>query len=417
MAAKKKKSPVIVPEEETPIIDPLLAPEEVTPIIDPLLAPEDDLIDKELFEGELFGEEEEEEKKGRFRGKAAKASKKVFSKKMADVPSSDADGDENVALSDELEVLNYNIHELPGVGGSIAKKLAEAGYDTMQAIAMTPSAMIQEECGLGEKTCEKIVQAAREALNIGFQSADQVWEKRKSIKKISTGSIQLDELIGGGVESGSLTEFYGEFRTGKTQIMHQLCVNVQKPVEEGGMSGGALYIDTESTFRPERIVQMANGLGMDYKQVLKNIIYARAYNSDHQVILVKEAPHIIAEHNIKLVIVDSVITHFRSEFIGRGTLAKRQGVLNLHLHNLHRLAEIYNIPVVITNQVQAKPDTLFGDPNQATGGHIVAHAGTIRIYLKKGKGDQRVAKMIDAPNLPQGEALFLITEEGIKDVD
>ncbi|HMF32081.1 MAG TPA: DNA repair and recombination protein RadA [Candidatus Lokiarchaeia archaeon] len=327
------------------------------------------------------------------------------------------ESEENASLADELEVLNYNIQDLPGVGKSIAVKLQEAGYSTLQAIAMTPPAMLQDECALGEKTCEKIVQAAREALNIGFQTADLVWEKRKNLKKISTGSAQLDELIGGGVESGSLTEFYGEFRTGKTQIMHQLCVNVQKPVEQGGMGGGALYIDTESTFRPERIVQIANGQSMDYKEVLKNIIYARAYNSDHQVILVKEAPRIITEHNIKLVIVDSVITHFRSEFIGRGTLARRQGMLNLHLHNLHRLAEIYNIPVVITNQVQSKPDTMFGDPNQATGGHVVAHAGTVRVYLKKGKGDQRIAKMIDAPNLPQGEAVFLITEEGIQDVD
>ncbi|OLS13033.1 MAG: DNA repair and recombination protein RadA [Promethearchaeota archaeon CR_4] len=375
-------------------------------------------IDEDLFKEEIFSDEGTIGQGGiDNEGIAEESTQKKKSSNKKNESEETTDSDAKMPLVDELEVLNYNIQDLPGVGGTTTKKLQEAGYSTLQAIAMTPPAQLQDDCALGEKTCEKIVQAAREALNIGFQTADVVWEKRKSIKKISTGSHAVDELIGGGVESGSLTEFYGEYRTGKTQIMHQLCVNVQKSVEEGGMNGGALYIDTESTFRPERIVQMANGQGMDYKKVLKNITYARAYNSDHQVILVKDAPRIIAEHNIKLVIIDSVITHFRSEFIGRGTLAKRQGVLNLHLHNLHRMAEIYNIPVVITNQVMSKPDTLFGDPNQATGGHVLAHAGTVRVYLKKGKGDERIAKMIDAPHLPQGEAVFAIHEDGIKDVD
>ncbi len=380
-------------------------------------------VDENLFKEEIFSDEsieKEEEPTGTSqKKKSAKKKKDGDEGEITEEGSEEekADSGANSPLAEELEVLNYNIQDLPGVGGTTTKKLQEAGYSSLQAIAMTPPAQLQEDCALGEKTCEKIVQAAREALNIGFQTADVVWEKRKNIRKISTGSHGLDELIGGGVETGALTEFFGEYRTGKTQIMHQLCVNVQKPVEEGGLNGGALYIDTEATFRPERIVQIANAQGMDYKKVLKNITYARAYNSDHQVILVKDAPRIITEHNIKLVIIDSVITHFRSEFIGRGTLAKRQGILNLHLHNLHRLAEIYNLPVVITNQVQAKPDTLFGDPNQATGGHILAHAGTIRVYLKKGKGDERIAKLIDSPNLPQGETVFVIHEEGIKDVE
>ncbi len=407
MARKKKTEPVAEESNPSPVVE-----EE-----------KGENVDENLFKEEIFSDESIE-KEGSPAGPSEK--KKSPKKKKGDDEGVSTEGspeeektdsEAKLPLVDELEVLNYNIKDLPGVGGTTAKKMQEAGYSSLQAIAMTPPAQLQEDCALGEKTCEKIVQAAREALNIGFQTADIVWEKRKNIHKISTGSHGLDELIGGGVESGALTEFFGEYRTGKTQIMHQLCVNVQKPVEEGGLNGGALYIDTEATFRPERIVQIANALGMDYKKVLKNITYARAYNADHQVILIKDAPRIITEHNIKLVIVDSVITHFRSEYIGRGTLAKRQGILNLHLHNLHRLAEIYNLPVVITNQVQAKPDTLFGDPNQATGGHILAHAGTIRVYLKKGKGDERIAKLIDSPNLPQGETVFVIHEEGIKDVE
>ncbi|MEJ2276517.1 MAG: DNA repair and recombination protein RadA, partial [Candidatus Lokiarchaeota archaeon] len=241
-----------------------------------------------------------------------------------------------------------------------------------------------------------------------------LWEVRKNISRITTGSPELDDLLGGGVETASMIEFFGEFRTGKTQIMHQLCVNVQLPKDRGGLEGGALYIDTEGTFRPERIIQMAEALDLDHKQVLKNIVFGRAYNSDHQVLLIKEASNIIKERNIKIIIVDSLIGHFRSEYIGRGTLATRQQILNQHLHDLLRLCDIYpELSIVVTNQVQSKPDVFYGNPLQAAGGNIVAHGSTIRVYLRKGKGEQRVAKIVDAPHLPEGEAVFSITEKGI----
>jgi len=318
-----------------------------------------------------------------------------------------------------IHTIQYNIRDLPGIGATIAKKLSDVGYSTVNSIAITPARILIEEAGLGDKTAAKIIQAAREALNIGFKTADTVWERRKSLARIGTNSTDLDNLLGGGgIETGGITEFYGEYRTGKTQLMHQLCVNVQLSKEEGGISGNALYIDSEGTFRPERLIQMAEAKGLDYREVLKNVIYARAYSSDHQIMLIKDAMKIIIEKNIKLIIVDSLISHFRAEFIGRGTLATRQQLLNLHLHDLLRLAEMYpELAVVITNQVQSKPDTFFGDPTRATGGNIIAHGATVRIYLRKGKGEQRVAKMIDAPNLPEGEAIFALTEGGIVDVD
>ena len=224
------------------------------------------------------------------------------------------------------------------------------------------------------------------------------------------------QVLGGGVETGSVIEFFGEFRTGKTQIMHQLCVNVQLPKEKGGLEGKALYIDTEGTFRPERIIQMSEGLDLDYKDVLKNIVYGRAYNSDHQVLLVKEAANLIKEKNIKLIVIDSLIGHFRSEYIGRGTLATRQQTINAHLHDLLRLCDIYpDLAVALTNQVQSKPDVFYGNPLVAAGGNIVAHGSTIRVYLRKGKGEQRIAKVVDAPHLPEGEAVFSILESGISD--
>lgn len=357
---------------------------------------EDDELFKELLEDEDENEVEDEKSQEETKQKES------------------SEGDLDARLS-----IKYNIRDLPGVGATIAKKLSDVGYSTVNSIAITPSKILIEEAGLGDKTAAKIIQAAREALNIGFKTADTVWERRKSLARISTNSTDLDNLLGGGgIETGSLTEFFGEYRTGKTQIMHQLCVNVQLSKEEGGISGNALYIDSEGTFRPERLIQMSEAKGLDYREVLKNVIYARAYSSDHQIMLIKDAMKIIVEKNIKLIIVDSLISHFRAEFIGRGTLANRQQLLNLHLHDLLRLAEMYpELAVVVTNQVQSKPDTFFGDPTKATGGNVIAHGATVRIYLRKGKGEQRVAKMIDAPNLPEGECIFALTEGGIVDVD
>lgn len=334
-----------------------------------------------------------------------------------EIDSDDSEKETSEYLEDPLLSLNYNIKDLPGVGAATTKKLKDAGYDTLQALVMIPPAVIMEDCGLGEKTAENIIKAAREILQITYVSAEDVWEKRKNLSRITASAKSIDELLGGGIETGGMTEIFGEYRTGKTQICHQLCINVQLPKSEGGLDGNALYIDTEGTFRPERLIQMAEAKGMDPHDVLKHVFTARAYNSRHQAILIKDAHQKIAENNIKLIIVDSLISHFRSEYIGRGTLANRQQLLNQHIHDLMRLADIYpDLAVVVTNQVQAKPDVFFGDPNRAAGGHIIAHAATTRVYVRKGKGEQRVMKMIDSPNLPEGECIFQISEGGIIDV-
>lgn len=235
---------------------------------------------------------------------------------------------------------------------------------------------------------------------------------------ITTGSSELDELLGGGIETGCIIEFFGEFRTGKTQLAHQLCVNVQLPFEQGGLNGNALYIDSENTFRPKRIIQMSEHLDLDYRQVLRNITYGKALNSHHQMTLVKDAERHIREKNIKLIIVDSLIGHFRSEYVGKESITERQQMLNKHMHDLLRLTDIHQeLAVMITNQVQSKINVFYGDPIQPTGGNIVAHGSTIRVYLKKGKGEQRRAKIVDAPHLPEAECIFIITDDGILDVN
>nr|BAB83902.1 homologue of the bacterial recA and yeast RAD51/DMC1 [Aeropyrum pernix] len=308
-----------------------------------------------------------------------------------------------------------DITDLPGVGPTTAQKLMEAGYTTLEAIAAATPQEVSQATGIPILTAQKTVDAAREALNIDFKTAYDLKIESMNIKKITTGSRNLDELLGGGIETKTITELFGEFGSGKTQICHQLSVNVQLPEDKGGLEGKAVYIDTEGTFRWERIEQMARGVGLDPDEVMKNIYWIRAINSHHQIAIVDKLFTMVKNDNIKLVVVDSVTSHFRVEFPGRENLAMRQQLLNRHLHQLMRLADIFNVAVVITNQVMARPDVFYGDPTQAVGGHVLGHAPGVRVYLKKSRGDKRIARVVDAPHLPEGETVFAITEWGIRD--
>ena len=313
-----------------------------------------------------------------------------------------------------------SITDLPGVGPATANKLIEAGYGTLEAIAVATPQELSAAAGIPITTAQRIIKAAREALDIRFKTALEVKKERLSTRKITTGSRNLDDLLGGGIETKTITEFFGEFGSGKTQICHQLSVNVQLPQEKGGLSTSdkvakAVYIDTEGTFRWERIEAMSKRWGLDPDEVMSNILYIRAINSDHQMAIVDELFNIAPKENVKLVIVDSVTSHFRAEYPGRENLAARQQKLNRHLHQLSRLAEIYDIAVVITNQVMAKPDVFYGDPTQAVGGHVLYHAPGVRVQLRKSRGNKRIARIVDAPHLPEGEAVFVITDYGIAD--
>ncbi|MHC1574133.1 MAG: DNA repair and recombination protein RadA, partial [Candidatus Syntropharchaeales archaeon] len=286
-----------------------------------------------------------------------------------------------------MEKSDITLEELPGIGPATAEKLLEAGYSSIEAIAVASPADLVTTAEVGETTAAKIIQAAREAADIGgFESGDQVFERRKLVGKLTTGANSLNDLLAGGIETQSITEFYGEFGCGKTQIAHQLAVNVQLATSEGGLNGSAIIIDTENTFRPERINQMANGVGLDPTEALKNIHVARAYNSNHQILLVEKASELAdslkdSEKPVRLLIIDSLTAHFRAEYVGRGTLADRQQKLNKHLHEVLRFADLNNAVVMVTNQVQAKPDAFFGDPTKPIGGHVLGHTATFRLYL------------------------------------
>lgn len=310
-----------------------------------------------------------------------------------------------------------DITDLPGVGPSTAQKLVDAGYTTIEAIAVATPHELAQIAGIPLVQAQKIIEAAREALDIRIKTALELKRERMKVGKITTGSKSLDELLGGGVETRTITEFFGEYGTGKTQLCHQLSVNVQLPEDRGGLAAKAVYIDTEGTFRWERIEQMARGVGLDPDKVMENIYWIRAVNSHHQMAIAEKLFDLMGKDNIKLVVVDSLTGHFRAEFPGRENLAVRQQLLNRHLHQLMRLAEIYNAAVVVTNQVMAIPEVFFGSPERPVGGHVVGHAPGIRVQLRKSKGNRRIARVVDAPHLPEGETQFAITEFGIRDVE
>ncbi len=319
---------------------------------------------------------------------------------------------------EENEKLKLSLRDIPGVGEKTAEKLEELGYTDLMSIAVMPAAQLSEDTGLGSATAQKIISSARKMLKMNFVTGEDLLNKRKKVGYITTGSKELDNLLGGkGIETQAITEFFGQFGSGKSQTAFQLAVNVQLPKEKGGLDGDCVFIDTEKTFRPERIMQLAQAVGMDPKKALSRIKVARAFSSDHQILLAEKIPELIEKENlnVKLIVVDSLMGLFRSEYIGRGTLATRQQKINKHLHFLQRLADRYNLAVYICNQVMSKPDMFFGDPTQAIGGHIVGHASTYRVYLRKSKGEKRIARLIDSPCLPEGEAVFRVTAEGVRD--
>lgn len=348
------------------------------------------------------------------KGKAA--SKKKAKKEEEEPPpvtrGSGLDYIDVIARDDEKEI---PVTDLPGVGPATSHKLKEAGLTTIRAIALSSVSDLVNNADIGEKTAAKLIKMCQEQIGLTFSTADNLYKERLGLERITTGSDNLDELFGGGIETGSITEFFGEFRTGKTQIAHQLCVTVQLPRERGGLEANAAYIDTEGTFRPERIVEIAERFGLDPQQTLKNITIGRAYTSDHQVNLARDIAALAREKNIRLLIVDSLTSHFRAEYIGRGTLASRQQNLNQHIHFLLKLAEMHHVAVVVTNQVMARPDFFFGDPTAPVGGNIVAHSCTTRVYLRKSKQTKRVARIVDSPNLPEVETVFEILSDGIHD--
>jgi len=310
-----------------------------------------------------------------------------------------------------------NLEDVKGLGRVTAEKLRKAGVSSVEELAVTPVLELMEKAELSKKSASNLSEIARRLMSMSFVSAMELWEKSKNIKRCSTGSEALNDLLAGGIETNAMTEFVGEYGAGKTQICLKLCVMTQLPPEQGGLRGGVIFFDTEGTFSAQRIYQIAQAMEIDPEPLLENILVSRVYTSDHQILLLDHSFKVCREEGIKLVVVDSLISHFRSEYIGRESLAERQQKLNSYLHKLIRLAEIYNLAVVVTNQAQANPNAFFGNPNRPAGGHVLAHACTHRVMLRKSKGGKRIAKMFDSPYIPEQECVFRISEKGIEDAE
>lgn len=297
-------------------------------------------------------------------------------------------------------------------------KLKQAGICTLKGVLMVTKKNLIKIKGMSEQKVEKIKEAASKALGTSFMTASTYATKREQVQRISTGSTDFDALLGGGIQTMSITEVFGEFRTGKTQLCMTMCITVQLNEENGGCNGKAAFIDTEGTFRPERLKEIAQRYNLDPETALENVIFARAYNSEHQnELLLHLAGKFSEEPNrYKILIVDSIISLFRTDFSGRGELGERQQKLNQFLARLMRIAEEYNVAVLITNQMMADPGaslTFVADPKKPIGGHVLAHASTTRVYLRKGRGETRVAKIYDSPDVPENEAVYAITGGGI----
>lgn len=337
-----------------------------------------------------------------------------------------------------------DLETLPGVGPATAEKLKENGYDTFQSVAVASPSELGNTADIGESTANDIIQAARETADIGgFETGSMVLERRQQIGKLEWLVPEVDEMLDGGIETQSISEVYGEFGSGKSQVTHQLAVNVQLPQEQGGLDGSCIFIDTEDTFRPERIDDMVRGLDDDIIQatmddreiegtpddedamdelirdMLDKIHVAKAFNSNHQILLAEKSLEIAQEHSdsewpVRLLCVDSLTAHFRAEYVGRGQLASRQQKLNRHLHDIKKVCDLHNTAAVITNQVQSNPDAYFGDPTKPIGGNILGHTSTFRMYLRKSKGNKRIVRLVDAPNLPDGESVMRVEGAGLK---
>jgi DNA repair protein RadA len=320
------------------------------------------------------------------------------------------------------DLTNLEIQDIEGIGPTTAKKLREAGIFSVMDLAVAGVEDLAVDINASKDSAASFIMAAQKLLRESdvlekeFITADTALKKRRSLLRCSTGSSMLDDLFLGGIETQAVTELYGEFGSGKSQICHTMCITAGQPVESGGLNSGVIYIDTEGTFRPERLEQISSNRNIDPVHALQNVAVCKVYNSAHLELIVKNLGKYIDDYKAKLVVVDSIISLHRAEFSGRGTLADRQQRLNSIMHKLLRISEIYNIAIIVTNQVQSAPDTFFGDPTKPTGGNVIGHASTYRVYLRK-SGENRIAKMIDSPYHPYSEVRFTINEKGTDNMD
>ncbi|CAM9161680.1 unnamed protein product [Chrysoparadoxa australica] len=307
--------------------------------------------------------------------------------------------------------------EAHGINRNDISRLSDAGFCTVEAIAAATKRRLTEIKGISDQKADKLKDIVYKLVPLGFTTASMHLQQRADLISLTTGSSELDKMLQGGIETGSLTEVFGEFRTGKTQLCHTLCVTCQLPLDNGGGEGKAMFIDTEGTFRPERLKCIAERFGLNGDDVTENVAYARAHNSEQQMDLLKAASAMMAEDRYALLIIDSATALFRTDYCGRGELSERQMQLAQFLRQLTRMAEEFGVAIVLTNQVVANPDgmSFAKDSTKPIGGNIIAHASTTRLRLRKARENNRVCQIFDSPSLPETECQFSIGPVGVED--
>ena len=303
------------------------------------------------------------------------------------------------------------------IPSSIKKKISEH-YASLETLSKASPAEVSDKVAIGIKMAKKAVIEARTLLGISPMTALELLDEQRSKRYLSTGSQAFDEILGGGIATGSITEIAGEFSSGKSQICFQLCINAIIPEDFGGLNGKVFFVDTEGTFSAKRVLQMAtfNRAKLDPHEILKNIFVARSFNADHQIQIVNEADNLLKTENVRLIIIDSIASHFRSEYHGKEQLIERQQKIMALAEKLQKYADSYDLAIITTNQVLASVDNyLAGKVAEPALGYAWGHRPQTRIWLRKLKGNSRVARIIDSPELPEKEATFYITDEGITD--
>lgn len=363
---------------------------------------------------------------------------------------------------DDLNFEEINMINKEGAE-KLKKWLKDHDFATVQQLA---NAKVDEITmrGIGDSKGQAIIDLAREALGVYFMV--RVSDIPTDYSSLKFGVPGLDRITGGGFRTGESYEFYGPFKTGKTQIALHQTIRLQFPIEKGGFYDPddpygrpqCLWVDSEQTIKgiiekneettgmsrleevtrwqymkeyphplqeddendeefEERCQRYEEDIDAFCKHVEDNLIMCFVVSSEHQINTVKKVMKRMAEFNFKLIVVDSLITHFRAEYVGRANLAERQQLLNNHIHDLQILKGKDAI-LVITNQVHARPDGFHrggADFNfDATGGHIVQHNINNRYKCRKGKGESVHIELADSSYLKPDETSFLITEKGIE---
>ena len=352
------------------------------------------------------------------------------------------------------EVEDFSLVDVEGIGNIRLKKLNLAGIERAEDLIVRGPMELHQLTGLDFDACADMIEKARESLQkkdiIGKTSLsgrELLDHRAKKIQYLTTGAKNFDEIMGGGMETGVMTEVYGEFGSGKTQIAMTCAVNVFLPTKDGGFSDDGklarvVYIDTENSFRPDRMLQIIYERGMvktkeqtpaqlkantpkeplneeEQEKALRFLDRVKIYKPDNagQQVMVGEAlGRELRDENadpIRLIIIDSITSAFRMDFSGRGELGERQQLIKKHIKHVSRIAEIYNVAVLLTNQVMVSPSVMFGDPVKPIGGTTLGHTSTHRVYLRKSGKDKIVAKLVDSPNNAQNEAVLSLTRAGV----